>query len=87
MFDILWSQIPIRLLGVKVSDINENVLRQLSLFSEENIKVEKLDYTIDNLREKYGNDIILRGSLLNTKVKPITGKIGGDEYPVMRSQI
>lgn len=87
LFDLLWDQTPIRHLGVRVSHLQEELPDQLCLLKETTEKVEELDATIDTLRERFGKDIILRGCLLHTKVKSMTGGVGDDDYPGMRSLI
>lgn len=88
LFDMLWDLTPIRHIGVRVSNLQEPFPRQLYLLKEENENVEILDDTIDSLRERFGKNIILRGCLLHTKVKSMTGGVGDeDDYPGMRSLI
>lgn len=80
LFDELWNQTPIRLLGIrtfKLTDEFEPV--QLSLFDylklpetmDNSHKKEKsvqkqtdLEYALDSIREKYGKDAIIRASQL-----------------------
>jgi len=70
LFDELWNGKPIRLLGIRTSKlIPDTEPRQMSLFElqeEKNQceKQQKLDSALDSLRDKYGKDIIKRGSLL-----------------------
>lgn len=87
LFDLLWDLTPIRHLGVRVSQLQEELPRQLYLLKESDDKEIELDHTIDSLREKFGKDIILRGGLLHTRVKSMTGGVGDDDYPNMRSLI
>lgn len=49
---------PIRLIGIRVNNLTDMVIHQVSIFEnniEENIKLEKI---VDNLKEKYGTKII-----------------------------
>ena len=56
----------IRLIGVRVDNLIEKGEQQLSLFQdEENKKQEKLDKTIDELKEKYGYNSITRAGKMN----------------------
>ena len=56
----------IRLIGVRVDNLIEKEEQQLSLFqNEENKKQEKLDKTIDELKEKYGYNSITRAGKMN----------------------
>jgi nucleotidyltransferase/DNA polymerase involved in DNA repair len=68
LFLNLWNQTPIRLLGIRSSklvSIGEPI--QLSLFDldvKSDGKQKKLDSALDSIREKFGDDSIVRGSLL-----------------------
>jgi len=70
LFDELWNGSPIRLLGVRVTDLTEEGAPvQLSIFDYEAPKSEKqqkLDAALDSIRTKYGKDAIKRGSLLDS---------------------
>ena len=70
LFDELWDGIPIRLLGVRVSKLNDNDLRQLTLF--DNTDYEKLmaaDKVMDDIRNKFGTSYIKRASFLDNNSK------------------
>ncbi len=55
------KQIEIRLIGVRVDHLQSKEEQQLSFFeSKENEKQEKLDKTIDELKQKYGYNVITR---------------------------
>ena len=70
LFDELWNGKPIRLLGIRTSKlVPDTEPRQMSLFElqeekTQSEKQQKLDSALDSLRDKYGKDIIKRGSLL-----------------------
>ena len=58
-----WNGSPVRLLGITGNDLVEeqHVVKQLDLFTyEQDAKDEPLIETIEQLREKYGEDIIKR---------------------------
>ena len=78
LFHELWNGEPIRLLGIRSSKlIDENEPEQMSIFDlesisnenqtvqeiEKNRKQEKLDKIVDQIRKKYGDGAIVRGSL------------------------
>jgi DNA polymerase-4 len=70
LFDKLWKGEPIRLLGVTLGELCKEGIKQLSLFDDKNYekKLQKnrsLDKTIDNIKNKYGNNAVLRSSFLN----------------------
>ncbi len=65
LFDRLWDQSPIRLIGVHTSKASDQNYTQYSLFdTEKNEKLEKLDMAIDSIRNKYGDNAIKRARLL-----------------------
>ncbi len=60
---------PVRLIGVGVSNF-EAKPRQLSLFddaSETDEKLDKLDAALDDIRDKFGKDSLIRGRLFGFK--------------------
>ena len=67
----------IRLIGVRVDDLTDKEEMQISLFSneEKNEKQEKLDKTIDALKEKYGYHFITRA-----------GNMGAEGYIQFRKE-
>lgn len=74
LFDELWDGTPIRLLGIRCSKLcadTEPV--QLSLFdlplTGPSEKQKKLDKALDTLRDKYGTNIVKRGSLMTSSDK------------------
>ena len=56
---------PIRLLGVTVSNFEDDSIKQLSLFSQDNDR-KKLDSMLDEIRGKYGFDAIKRAASLTS---------------------
>ena len=65
LFDRLWDQSPIRLLGVHTSKASDENYTQYSLFdTAKNEKLEKLDLAIDSIRNKYGDNAIKRARLM-----------------------
>lgn len=67
LFDQLWNGNPIRLLGVQTSKATNESHRQYSLFETQNVeKLSKLDAAIDKIRNKYGEDSVMRASFVHT---------------------
>ena len=68
---------PIRLIGLRVDDLTDKEEMQISLFQNEvkNEKQEKLDKTIDKLKEKYGYNFITRA-----------GKMGVEDFIKFRKE-
>lgn len=68
LFDELWDQTPIRLLGIRTTKlVAEDEPVQMSLFdyqAPKSEKQQKLDAALDNIRSRFGSDAVTRGSLL-----------------------
>ncbi len=64
----LWDgRTPLRLLGLSLTEIDHGDAQQLSLFPDEERerlleKERKLDRTVDEIRKRFGSDMIKRGS-------------------------
>ena len=72
-----WDYTPVRLIGVRTSQISDDGFTQLNLFdTARNQKLEKMDKAIDAIRGKYGIDSIKRASFLqeNTIVDHASSK-------------
>ncbi len=74
----LWDGNPVRLLGVRATKLKEETAPiQLDLFSyqapkPQNERNKKLDLAIDSIRQKYGDNAIVRGSLLQMPTSQTT---------------
>ncbi len=70
LFDELWDQTPVRLLGVRTAKLTEeNEPVQLSLFDGDaglSEKQQRLDAALDQIRSRFGKDAVKRGSLLDS---------------------
>ncbi len=86
LFDKCWNKRPIRQLGVSVSDLEFATFQQISIFKDRNmLNNEKLDKVIDIIREKYGDNAIIRGVFANSELSPLLGGYPEDDYPAMSS--
>lgn len=70
LFQEVWDEEPIRLLGVGLSQLTSNKKRQLSLFEEpESVdKNSELDKVLDKLKSQYGSNIIKNASLIDNNI-------------------
>lgn len=79
LFLDIWNKKPVRLLGIRTANlVAEDEPEQMSIFEMmDNIeekkgesisreKMKKLDKALDSIKEKYGEDAVLRASLMNT---------------------
>jgi len=63
-----WKNDPIRLVGIRLSNFSVENYKQMSLFDEvKPISNENIQKAMDNLKEKYGSNIIINASLLEKK--------------------
>jgi DNA polymerase-4 len=72
LFEQVWKRDPVRLIGVATSQLQKDPVKQLDMFSLASPKRAdrvKLDESIDRIREKFGHDYVVRGSLLNFNKK------------------
>ncbi|MCK9478253.1 MAG: DNA polymerase IV [Firmicutes bacterium] len=69
LFSKLWDKkTALRLLGISLFDITKQESAQQSFFNDgQKQKLRELDKTIDDIRSKFGADVIARGSLLQSK--------------------
>lgn len=75
IFKKLWDKrTPIRQIGVHTSKAESNVGRQYNLFDMQRYdRLEKLNKTIDQIREKYGEDAVFRAAFLGSNVSHMSG--------------
>ena len=63
-----WKKDPIRLVGIRLSNFSNEGYKQISLFDEPTKKDNsKIQNAMDNLKEKYGSDIIKNARLFDKK--------------------
>lgn len=66
----MWQGEPLRQLGVRTSKVEEETSRQMSLFDDVDYEKNKAAETaMDELRERFGKDIVTRASLMGKKVR------------------
>ena len=66
-----WQCQPLRLIGVALTDLTSDDFRQMSLFenTENHEKQKKVDGVVDDIRKRFGNGMIVRGSTMKTADK------------------
>ena len=66
-----WQCRPLRLIGVALTDLTSDDFRQMSLFenTENHEKQKKVDGVVDDIRKRFGNGMIVRGSTMKTADK------------------
>lgn len=67
LFDELWDKTPIRHLGIHTSRISYEDFRQIGMFDTVDYeKQKKLEMAVDALRKRYGQDVVMRASFLQS---------------------
>lgn len=77
LFDELWDGNPIRNLGIHTSKVvSGDSLRQINLFDMNRYeKLSKLDAAVDAVRERFGDDAIMRAIFLDNRIYHMSGGI------------
>ena len=67
LFNKLWNYEPVRLIGLRVTDLSNNSDIQLSLFDENDkiIKSKEIDKLVDKINVKLGKEAIYKASLID----------------------
>lgn len=75
IFTKLWDgRTPIRQIGVHTSKVENDAGRQYNLFDLQKYdRLEKWNRTVDEIREKYGEDAIFRAGFLKSNVAHMSG--------------
>lgn len=88
LFDELWKGQPLRHLGLRASDLYSDDLYQLSFFEADIEKQRAVDTAVDEIREQYGGDSIMRSCFLYSGLGHMMGGvIQEEEYPMMSSML
>ncbi|MFV0517563.1 MAG: DNA polymerase IV [Aminipila sp.] len=86
LFDQCWKGEYIRQLGVSVSNLGTGNEIQLSLFNERSNEFDrnsKLEYTIDDIRKRFGEKSVIRGTFVNSEVEALQGGVNDGNYLMM----
>lgn len=75
IFDELWDrETPLRQMGVRMSKVSKTWGRQACLFDDDNYhKLAQTDAAVDRIREKFGEEAIIRACFLQPDVAPMGG--------------
>lgn len=70
IFERSYKEDPIRNIGVRLADLKETTEKQLTLFMEDDIKVDdKVEEVMDSIIKKYGKNSVIRASKKEEKFK------------------
>lgn len=75
VFRLLWDgKTPIRQIGVHTAKVQTDVGRQYNLFEGQRFdRLEALNRTVDSIRQKFGEDAVLRAGFLQGDVSHMSG--------------
>ncbi len=81
LFDELWDGSPIRNLGIHTSKIVKgSSTHQINLFDMNRYeRMAKLDIAVDKVREKYGDEAIMRAIFINSPIYHMAGGISPEK--------
>lgn len=67
----MWDGKPIRLVGIRLDQLTEEVNHQVSLFEDLEVrkKENQLEQVVDSIKEKFGVSAIGKASLIDNKIK------------------
>lgn len=67
LLKVMWKGDPIRLVGIRVTDLTDKSYEQVSLFeiAGKSNNRDKVQKTLDNINKKYGDNTIINASLLD----------------------
>jgi DNA polymerase-4 len=85
LFDEAWEREPLRHLGVRISELCSNDLYQMTIYDQMLNKQKTMDRAVDQIRTKHGNQALIRSCFLHAGVKPISGGVIEEEFPMMSS--
>lgn len=87
LFDELWDGSPIRHLGIHTGKLVDSGVRQLNIFDTVDYeKLERLDAALDSIRNRHGQDSVMRASFLKSPLDHMTGGISREKRTVDYSE-
>ena len=75
LMEEIWPSVPLRGMGVRVSELVPNHCLQLSFFEPYNEKKRRLDEALDSLRMRFGPKSVMRSCFLQSGLAPVTGGV------------
>lgn len=90
LFDNVWKGNAIRHLGIRITDFCGNDFYQCSLLDTFNYEKDRqINKTIDELRLKFGSEIIVKSCFLHSGLSAMCGGMadGEEDYPLMSAML
>ena len=86
LYNELWKGIPVRQISVRLSTLTKTRDIQLDMLGNNKLTNMKLDRCIDEVRQKFGDESIIKGTLVNTGIDPVMKPVHKD-YPKIKPNI
>ncbi len=84
LFSACWKGEPIRQIGIHLSAFVRKDEYQLSIYDLQRIvEDENLNAVVDQIRDRFGQTAIYRGTFVNTDMKPLEGGANDGNYVMM----
>lgn len=88
LFDAIWEGQPIRKIGVSFTRLKSSQVVQLSMLDlEKTQKLERLDDAVAGIRERFGDESLIRGSFVASETKAFSGGVDEPGYKFMNSNL
>ena len=88
LFDEIYTKESVRKIGISLTSLSSNEIRQLSFIDIDKLeKEETVTKIIDEIREKYGNDSLIKANHLNSEVESFSGGINDGDYIYMKGSL
>ncbi len=81
LFDEIWQGQPVRKLGVSFTRLRSNKVRQLSMLDlADDHRRQRLDDAVSEIRGRFGDDSLIRGSFVDSEIGPFSGGIDDQDF-------
>lgn len=88
LFDEIWQGEPVRKIGAAFSMLTSDQAVQLSMLDYEAAqKNERLDQVIAGIRQRFGDDSLLRATFVASSIKSFAGGVDDKDYVFMNSNL
>lgn len=88
LFDNIWEGQPIRKIGVAFTHLKSNKVVQLSMLDGEAAqKMERLDDAVSVIRERFGDESLVRGIFVASDIKAFSGGVDEPGFKYMSSNL
>lgn len=88
LFDQIWQGQPLRKIGVSFTHLRSAKVVQLSMLDvEETERMERLDATVSQIRQRFGDDAVVRAAFVASDLKAFSGGVDEPGFKFMNSTL